>query len=65
MVASKSNKDLYITDGGTPSILAYNFGSVCPSTCTPGRQGGTGDDDSWGGIGTTLIDKGDEGMIVV
>lgn len=70
MVATKSktgatdSKDVYVNDGNRTSILAYNFGSVCPNYC-PGKGGLGLDGDTWGDIGTTLVDKGDEGMIVI
>jgi hypothetical protein len=72
LVATKSridgtdSKDVYVNDGNKTSILAYNFGQVCPSYCPgTGRGGGIADADTWGDIGTTLVDKGDEGMIVI
>jgi hypothetical protein len=72
MVATKSktgatdSKDVYINDGNRTSILAYNFGQVCPNYCPGSGKGGGGlDGDTWGDIGTTLVDKGDEGMIVI
>lgn len=76
MVASKAkrtaegilNKDVYVnTEEGT-NILAYNSGAICPPFNCPGGKGGTGggiaDADDWG-IGTTLIDRGDQGMMIV
>jgi hypothetical protein len=72
MVATKSktgatdSKDVYINDGNKTSILAYNFGQTCPNYCPGTGKGGGGlDGDTWGDIGTTLVDKGDEGMIVL
>ena len=62
-----ANKDLYIaTENGT-SILAYNYTPLCPPYGCPGGKSGTGiaEGDDWGGIGTTLVDCGDKGMIVV
>jgi hypothetical protein len=49
------NKDLYINKEEGSTILAYNFGSLCPPYCS------TGDGM---GIGVTILDKGDEGLIV-
>ena len=78
MVASKGkltptgivNKDVYINTEEGSTILAYNAGSMCPPFNCPGGKGGSpggggiaGDD--WGGIGTTLVDCGDNGMLVV
>lgn len=49
-----NNKDIYInTEKGT-SILAYNMGAICPPFCTKD-----------GGIGVTIFDKGDDGMVIV
>lgn len=68
MVASKAkrsltgltNKDIYVnTEKGT-TILAYGDGALCPPWYCPGT-----DSDSWGDIGTTLIDRGSDGMVVV
>jgi hypothetical protein len=48
-------KDIYYnTEKGT-SILAYNVGKLCPPFCT---------NDDFGGIGITIVDKGDDGFIV-
>lgn len=61
------HKDLYIgTEKGT-SILAYNFSSMCPPYSCPGGKsgGGIAEGDDWGGIGTTLVDCGEKGMIIV
>jgi pyridoxine 5'-phosphate synthase PdxJ len=56
--AGESNKDLYIqTDKGS-TILAWNTGSLCPPYC------GTRDKDDDVGIGITIVDKGDDGIIV-
>jgi hypothetical protein len=56
--AGGSNKDIYIqTDKGS-SILAWNAGSVCPPFC------GSRDGFDFGDIGITILDKGDEGMII-
>jgi hypothetical protein len=49
------NKDIYINTKKGTSILAYNAGKLCPPFCTL-------DDDS--GIGITIVDKGDEGMVI-
>ena len=73
LVATKSketttgvvNKDLYIsTDEGT-TVLAYNSSDLCPPFNCPGTGKTGGDGDGWGGIGTTLVDRGDKGLMVV
>jgi hypothetical protein len=57
------NKDIYIEDGETTTILAYNESSICPPFCGGGATGeGNGMDD---GIGITIIDKGEKGMLVI
>ncbi len=53
----EANKDLYInTEKGT-SILAYNAGKLCPPFCI--ELGGGYDE-----IGITIIDKGNDGLVV-
>jgi hypothetical protein len=54
--SGRTNKDIYIpTENGT-TILAYNAGRPCPPFCQ------LNDDD--GGIGITIVDKGEEGMMI-
>lgn len=55
------NKDLHVTTEKGTSILAYNVGEICPPNCTKR----TGDGDDWGGIGLTIVDRGDKGLTVV
>lgn len=55
------DKEVYIQTENGPSVLAYNTGRICPPYC--GQK--TGDGDDWGGIGISIIDKGDEGIVVV
>jgi hypothetical protein len=50
------NKSVYFNKEGRSSILAYNFGTLCPPACTP--------DNGDKGIGITIVDKGVEGMII-
>lgn len=53
-----TNKDIYIqTERGT-TILAWNAGSICPPYC------GNSDDWGLGDIGITILDKGDEGLVI-
>lgn len=59
-VSGMVEKNVYThTDKGF-EILAYNLGSLGGS---PGGSA-TGDDE-WGGIGVTLVDRGDKGMVVI
>ena len=54
-VNGEVNKDIYIHSEKGTSILAYNVGHLCPPFCN---------NDDFGGVGITIVDKGDEGMIV-
>jgi hypothetical protein len=49
------NKDIYFNTESGSSILAYNAGSLCPPFCQS---------DDGLGIGITIVDKGNEGMII-
>lgn len=55
------DKDVYISDDQQTTILAYNAGRLCPPLCKPSGIDG----DDWGGIGITLVDKKDEGMVIL
>ena len=55
------NKDLYVTTEQGTSILAYNYGSVCPPFCGGKGTGIDGDD----GIGITIVDRKDKGLSVI
>ncbi len=59
------DKNIYVGNEGQPEILAFNAGRVCPPNCT---GGGTGSTDStgfdWDNPGI-LIDRKEEGMIVI
>ncbi|MES1218651.1 MAG: hypothetical protein ABUT20_24315, partial [Bacteroidota bacterium] len=55
-----ADKDIYITNEQGSSILAYNSMSICPPFCKP-----KGTDDDGNDLGITIIDKGDEGIVVV
>ena len=54
------NKDLYVTGESGPEILAYNMGSICPPFC-----GGFGKTTSDDGLGITVFDRKDEGVVIV
>ena len=56
-----ADKDIYISTEKGTEILAYNFSSQCPPTC--GKT--TGDGDDWGGIGVTIVDRGEKGLTVI
>ncbi len=53
-----SNKDIYITTDSGSTILGWNAGTLCPPYC------GTKDGGDFG-IGITIIDKGDDGLVIV
>ena len=75
MVATKSkemetgvgHKDIYVQDGETTTILAYNYGRICPPNCppVPPKPTNSADADDWGGIGITIVDRGDDGMTII
>jgi pyridoxine 5'-phosphate synthase PdxJ len=54
--AGESNKDIYIQTEKGATILSWNAGGLCPPFC--------GKDKGFGEIGITILDKGDEGMVV-
>ena len=61
-----NNKDIYITGDDGPKILAYNAGSICPPICgKPPKPGTDLSGDDWGGIGVTIVDRGDKGLTVI
>lgn len=47
------NKDIYVNTNKGLSILAYNLGNLCPPFCN-------GND----GIGVTIVDKGEDGVVI-
>ena len=55
------NKDIYITEGNQNNILAYNMSRLCPPSCgVP-----TGKEVESPEIGVTIIDKGENGLMVI
>jgi hypothetical protein len=56
--AGESNKDIYIQTERGSTILAWNAGNMCPPYC------GTRDGFGFGDIGITIVDKGEDGMII-
>jgi hypothetical protein len=54
-----AHKDIYINNEEGNSILAYNSTMICPPFCKP--KGIDGGDD----IGISIVDRGDEGFVVV
>ena len=59
-----TNKDIYIKGENGPKILAYNSGSICPPICGKPKPTDVSGDD-WGGIGVTIVDRGDKGLTVI
>lgn len=55
-IAGESNKDIYIQTESGSTILAWNAGTLCPPFCDKGKD--------FGEIGITIVDKGNEGMII-
>lgn len=58
---SYTEKNVYVGAG----ILAYNFGAMCPVTCPGTKKPLTGDDADWGGLGITIVDRGEKGLTVL
>lgn len=56
--AGLANKDIYINNEKGNELLAFNAGLLCPPYCRP-------KDPSTGDIGITIIDKGQEGLLIV
>lgn len=54
------DKNLYVNTPDGNSILAYNVGRPCPPFCKPG----IGDADS-DGLGITIVDKGNDGIVML
>jgi hypothetical protein len=48
-----TNKDIYINSEQGQTILAYNVGGLCPPFCSGGNK-----------IGITIVDKGEDGVII-
>lgn len=51
------DKDIYVDNGGVNSILAYNMGRICPPMCKPGMDDGE--------LGITIVDKGQDGIVLI
>jgi hypothetical protein len=72
MVATKTkdtptgtiNKDIYTSTEEGTSILAFNMGRLCPPTCK-GEKGGISSDDADWGLGLTIVDRGDKGIVLI
>jgi hypothetical protein len=70
MVATKSketleglkHKDVYITKDGTSTIMGYNMPNLCPPYCQSFSSQAKSD---FTNVGSTIVDKGDEGFAVV
>lgn len=52
-----SHRNVYQQTNQGKQLVAYNMGSWPPGSGT--------DNDDWGGFGITIIDKGDQGMVVI
>ena len=50
------NKDIYIQAEKGNTILAYNSAQLCPPLCS--------NSDDFGGIGITIVDKGNAGLAI-
>jgi len=54
-LAGISDKDIYVQTEQGPNILAFNVGKLCPPLCNTEEPPG---------IGITIIDKGEDGLVV-
>lgn len=61
---SYTEKNVYVSTEKGAEILAYNYGGMCPVYCPGTKKPSTGDDD-WGGLGITIVDRGDKGITVL
>jgi hypothetical protein len=50
------DKDIYITGGKEPQILAYNLSRICPPLCVNSVENQ---------IGITLVDRGEKGLSMI
>jgi len=55
---AEARKDIYINTEKGNTILAYNAGALCPPFCREFGEGGFGD------IGITILDKGEDGLVI-
>jgi len=53
------NKDIYVNEGNSSNILAYNAIRLCPPSC--GINGDTDIPD----VGVTIVDRGSDGLMVI
>ncbi len=53
------NKDIYVNEGNSNNILAYNAIRLCPPSC-----GINGDSDT-PDVGVTIVDRGSDGLMVI
>ena len=60
-----TEKNVYVQTQGRADILAYNYGSMCPVWCPGTKKPLTGDDDDFGGLGITIVDRGEKGISIL
>lgn len=65
MDGSYTEKNVYIQAGERTEVLAYNMGGMCPVYCPGTKKPLTGDDDGFGGLGITIVDRGEKGITVI
>lgn len=58
------NKDIYVNTENGKEILAYNRGGICPPACGPKTQGDIIESDPFE-LGITIIDKGENGLVII
>ena len=56
------DKDIYVQTEQGSKILAYNTARICPPFCGGSKDDGT----DWGeGLGITIVDRKDKGLVIV
>ena len=56
------DKDIYVQTEKGSKILAYNTARICPPFCGGSKDDGT----DWGeGLGITIVDRKDKGLVIV
>ncbi|NML20350.1 hypothetical protein HHL16_05670 [Pseudoflavitalea sp. G-6-1-2] len=60
-----TEKNVYVQAEDRAEILAYNYGSICPIWCGTKKPMTEGDDDGFGGLGITIVDRGEKGLTII
>ncbi len=62
-----TEKNVYVATEKGARLLAYNYAGMCPTQCPSTKKPGTSEDPDpdWGGLGVTILDRGDKGMTII